>query len=460
MLAYLLQVHFRDIFPERLCHYIPLTATSASNPVSFETVWNNEFPRASFTDFLNQNKPSFLIFDEVQSMYTFSDNIFWKELKNAVDTVKYSNVKIICFAGYGSQSLATGSSTPIQFNKNNGVVFSMGLLQLNPDEIDEFCAKFVLQVGVEVSQVMKETLYRNTKGHIGFLHILLEGLKRCQSEKSWNAYLESFQLFKEVESSRSLAGFSSANLTDAQLAILRQIVIYGECRLTPSNDQIVSLLIRSGYIASNNDETCVFACPLISKCMQFILFSRPSLNRAISDLKSFVLASFRNFRQSQLANTLSRNVDTKVSEKFWQSEFYYASTVELPAGTYVSSEVGSSFKDIQGIIDFVIDTELNWGVEFLIETNNADEHLARFQSFGIYASANFSDYLVIEFIKKDDKWLGEYFRAEATNARIKRTKYCRSSNLWIVFYEPDFSLLYVFLPDDNTNTKPLKIQLK
>jgi len=366
-------------------------------------------------------------------------------------------MKIICFAGYGSQSLATGRSTPIQ---NNGVVFSMDLLQLNPDEIGEFCDKFSLHVGVEVSQVMKETLYRNTKGHIGFLHILLEGLKRCQSEESWNAYLESFGLFKEVVSSRSLAGFSSTNLTDAQLEILRRIVIYGECRLTPNNDVIVSLLIRSGYITSNNDETCVFACPLISRCMQFLLFSHPSLNRTVSDLKSFVLASFYNFRRSQLANTQSLNLDGLVCEKFWQSEFYYASTRELPADTYVSSEVGSNFKNIKGIIDFVIDTKLNWGVEFLIETNNADEHLVRFQTFGIYASAKFSDYLVVEFKKKDTKWQTQYFSKEAENARTKRAGYCRSPNLWIVFYEPDFSFLYVFLPEDKTNSNPRKIQLK
>jgi len=178
-----------------------------------------------------------------------------------------------------------------------------------------------------------------------------------------------------------LAGFSSLKMTDEQLHILSDITHYGVYRSIPQKHDPLQTLVKCGYITTQDDQVYTFACPLIASFVQFFLYSRFSLKSQPTSLRDFILSSLPNFRQSMLQNTKSKNVDMKVSEKFWQSEFYYASTKELPYGTFISSEVGYLL-NIYGTVDFLIDDNLNWAVEFLIETNSPSEHLQRFNLKG------------------------------------------------------------------------------
>jgi hypothetical protein len=102
---------------------------------------------------------------------------------------------------------------------------------------------------------------------------------------------------------------------------------------------------------------------------------------------------------------------------------------ELPYGTFISSEVGSLL-NICGAVDFLIDDNLNWAVEFLIETNSPSEHLQRFNlKGGKYSPSKFKDYLVIEFREK-----------------VLDNPLPTSSNehYWVIYYEPDFSKFHVY----------------
>ena len=63
-------------------------------------------------------------------------------MKSLIDGFTTSNVKIICFAGYGSTDLGSDISTPINFNANNGTIASPDLLLLSPQEMTEFAEGF------------------------------------------------------------------------------------------------------------------------------------------------------------------------------------------------------------------------------------------------------------------------------------------------------------------------------
>jgi hypothetical protein len=172
---------------------------------------------------------------------------------------------------------------------------------------------------------MKHILSQQTAGHIGLLHILLEALKKYGLEENWRWYLNSQSLYSDVLNSRCLAGFSSLKMTDEQLHILSDITHYGVYRSIPQKHDPLQTLVKCGYITTQDDQVYTFACPLIASFVQFFLYSRFSLKSQPTSLRDFLLSSLPNFRQSMLQNTKSKNVDMKVSEKFWQSEFYYAS---------------------------------------------------------------------------------------------------------------------------------------
>ena len=182
----------------------------------------------------------------------------------------------------------------------------------------------------------------------------------------------------------------------------------------------------------------------------FVNKSRPE-TQLITSLPEFCLASLRQMRAPLLKNTLNRLASGNVGEKMWQSEFYAASTTFLAQEIFVSSEVGTD--DRKGIIDFIIHDGFKWGVEFLVGGKNLGEHLHRFHSSGgIYSTLDLDAYLVVDFRPKPP-----YQTIEELSNVIASQQTWPGENFWVVFYEPDFSLMTVFC---EPNKRPLFLALQ
>lgn len=112
------------------------------------------------------------------------------------------------------------------------------------------------------------------------------------------------------------------------------------------------------------------------------------------------------FDASQLCASLTRSADDPsmpVWEAQWQSTFYAATVGLLPPGTVISPEVGKIF-DADGRVDFIIDSNLCWGVELTRNGSRLNAHLARFEPGGIYhglvAKGKVKDWVVLDFCLK------------------------------------------------------------
>lgn len=159
------------------------------------------------------------IFDEVQTLEKHDGSYFWKVLKDAIDTTGRENVKILCLAGYGSRSLRTTCSAPIQFFSGN--------------EFISLCDNVTAVTNITLSDTVRGVLWKNTKA----LRTLLTSV-------------DGYQLVTE---SRTLAGLRSFALEQATRV------------RTTNQDQTVSELVRAGYITNAEVKSYVmFSCPLIA----------------------------------------------------------------------------------------------------------------------------------------------------------------------------------------------------
>lgn len=110
----------------------------------------------------------------------------------------------------------------------------------------------------------------------------------------------------------------------------------------------------------------------------------------------------RSFLQPDvLRDTLSRLAAGTPREDVWQKEFYRVATSQLPTTCNLSAEVSHVFGDEGGgkrSIDFYVDGELQWMIEFLVEGRDLNEHVARFDlQRGRYRRIRRKDWLVVDF---------------------------------------------------------------
>lgn len=103
-----------------------------------------------------------------------------------------------------------------------------------------------------------------------------------------------------------------------------------------------------------------------------------------------------------MKDSLSRLVSGQPSEDLWQKEFYRAASSLIPPTHNLSAEVSRVFgEDVphrRGEVDFYVDEQLQWMVEFLVGGRDLLEHLHRFDRVrGRYRHIPCRDWLVVDF---------------------------------------------------------------
>jgi hypothetical protein len=307
-------------------------------------------------------------------------------------------------------------------------------------------------------QEFQELLFRRTNGHRGLLHLLLSVLEKKQG-KLFRNYLDSFNMHMDVMNSRCLTGFKSNNLTTKEQFLLLQVIQSTSNTARIPEDGSHVPCVKAGYLTTIDDKHVIFACPMIQSSVQYALctMDRPTNIKKPNNLKEFVLGGLKMMRKKQFQNTPSTNKQKtefeplKVSEKFWQSEFYYGASRVLPDEIFLSSEVGSAL-GITGFIDFVVDSELLWGIEFLLEFNDRKGHIGRFDvQGGSYSDADLNDWLVVEFQQKSKQ--DKKLKIEDKNQTINKKDL---KHFWIVKCDEDFEDFEVIFPDGQSENFQLQ----
>jgi len=170
----------------------------------------------------------------------------------------------------------------------------------------------------------------------------------------------------------------------------------------------------------------------------------------VADLMHYFLSSLMS---KWMKNTMSIYVADKISilEAMWQKEFYRIASQKLSSSSTINVEVThgnidqQAFK-INGKIDFYIDGQRQWAIEFLIRgdkekegLSDAQEHANRFQNK--YKSLPRKEYLLVDFRPSKIVYVDflEYNNnnniAKEQPKLVPKRKFL--PNYWIVVYDTD-----------------------
>jgi hypothetical protein len=160
-------------------------------------------------------------------------------------------------------------------------------------------------------------------------------------------------------------------------------------------------LLDLGLFVTVDENAFQFASPLIRRIVFNQLYcslSRPS--EAPQNLIEFVMQSLRLLSSDVLERTLATLTSGAPREDVWQKEFYRVASSLLPTSNILSAEVGRIFgtgSDDLKSVDFYVDHNLKWMVEFVAEGSDLKGHLDRFDTNGRYRNIPRNDWLIVDF---------------------------------------------------------------
>jgi len=371
----------------------------------------DEFQVLYCTDFneaLNEYRDSFN--EELLRTFANDNDSFWKILKNWAQS---TNHFVICFSGYGSWKRASKFTTPSGFGN-----ITSQYAYYTEEEFDSLCDNFIKRSSFEnlrrdniFPQALKEDILTLTNYHVGFTSCILGCLNinfhKLPDENSMRRFLHSREMYQFLSMQRTVPNWNALS-PDEQSAV--------KCIWRLENDMITSdpnyeRLIRRGWIKWDDSHKIVsLHCPLYK---QLLLMAMDIQVRSATDNYSKLTTFMDHFLEripgGLLKQTLSvsiKDVDT-ILESYWQSEFYHIGTSLLSQSSSISVEVQKAQNlRLPGKIDFYIDDEKQWAVEFLIDgqlastsvkdLSRAEEHVGRLTPGGKYSGIG-KEWLVVDF---------------------------------------------------------------
>jgi hypothetical protein len=355
------------------------------------------------------------------------------------------NIKLLCFSSYCSNKIGSLLSSP---SEEFGVKLSK-FGKFSPWEIDELFEDFISRTRISFIRTsksfpasIKELIVKLTDGHIGYLSAILHEINSvpliCTDEKSLARYIHSQALYRVLCGKRPPVDIST--LTKEKQEAMKVLWRKGTDSLDSS--QFYDEFIRRGFIAIDDNNVVKLFCPLAKQLMlmDLCLPIRP-LKDNYNTLPEFFHAFLSSLDSAIFKSSLSINSEGRILESLWQEEFYRLSCSLLSTTTLINVEVqyvkGSN---LGGKVDFYINGDREWALEFLIcgNTNNTNksskqeyhtagaEHLSRFNETGKYHPLHPKDYLVVDFRPQSVPTLDDHISQGQT------TVY---NNYWLVRYD-------------------------
>lgn len=447
--------------------------------------------KSTSTDFFlkcqtNSNQTFYLIIDEAQFLYKNCQSFL-----SSMKASQKSNLKIICFAGYGINSPNTSISTPIEFVASK----SVRRLNFSQNEFNEFLKNYneskfgiVAPINGKIAECIKDM----TGGHTGLLKRALDTIYikfakelNFSDEDIYN-YILSRAFIQELSNSRALPK-NLQSINENSKKIINTVLIADKI-IIKSNENLEDYhrLVLSGLLSTYDGTTYEFSSPFIRK-MYLEYYVRAAYSSQISlrnlSLEHFIYRFLSYMRRNFLFKTSIFKKGRPILERLWQHEVYCAIShiigkmislnVEVPPfdcqftkkQNYLSenkiedvnelSFEQQIFMDIfnnddlqkimdfdasespievvhktayEGFLDFFINGNYRWGLELTREGDGIETHLNRFLlPDGQYSKMNIKDYMLIDFRKCKPM-----------------DKYLENNHYMAVQYEKDFKFLLAY----------------
>jgi len=232
-------------------------------------------------------------------------------------------------------------------------------------------------------------------------------------------------------------------MTKEQLDIVKHLLnhaVYHYIIMSPPID-IISLAKYGAIVATDDtDSSFKFPAPAVAYCAA-IAFSQ-QIPRPVTDqlqtIWQLLQITLRNFNPSTIKASLnaSAGADGHPLEVMWCMEFYRCASTCVSKDTFISPSARATGVDNKdGWVDFVVNTNKWWLIEFVREDNDVTGHIQRFQRGGNYYSMLTS--------KNNGQWAVVNFR-HSNPTQVH-------PNLYSVVYNSDLSYFTIF----NNSTNPI-----
>jgi hypothetical protein len=421
------------------------------------------------------SKKCVLICDEAQLLYNKIPTSIWESIKRGLP----SNVRIMLFSFYGESSTNPLDSTPYEFSRDQK--FGLNDLLLTGDQIKEFlCLSELVDLNnaidepedanADSSQFNEAKLANSegevdpleeicraitvaTRGHVGLIAIMKDELFHQKkqvaqvgghfSASSVLAYLMSHHLRVAIGNSRCIAAESIISLSDT----VRDELLDLACSEDEANVEVFyepvnhSNLVKSGILLVDDNGFVKFTMPIIksvflSQLRSLTLTSLPRMQYNMpTTVSEFVIDCLKHFSKDNLVNSVSISIGKRrgLIESKFQMEFYAVARRLLKSHLKIDPDVGSHFGGALAV-DFYINGNTRWAIEFLVNSDRLNEHIGRFKLGGKYHKViPFLQYIVVDFVAG----------LQGAETFLKG-KYASSENYMRVFYSLDFESWIVF----------------
>eukprot|EP01105_Mastigella_eilhardi_P026797 TRINITY_DN78_c0_g3_i3.p1 TRINITY_DN78_c0_g3~~TRINITY_DN78_c0_g3_i3.p1 ORF type:complete len:399 (+),score=71.54 TRINITY_DN78_c0_g3_i3:636-1832(+) len=334
-----------------------------------------------------------LVVDEVQMLYGEPTRPLWIAVKfmqqccrNQQSTLDFS---AILFGTHGVGVLP--AATPLTFDPLNSLN-----LQFSPPRLGQDTAL---------------ALARFTGHHVGLTRTVLEVLRdefKSKPEASQGEIIATIlgeRVADAIASTRCFIRFEM--MQDAQASaskrLIEQVLRVSTLRASqqfpmpdsnaPDSGTVWFLVSRGVFAVDHSRKHFYFSSPALARCYYSRFFCTSRALTMPADIDALLKQTLTKIPVYELKNSLGCNVDTELSERTWQMQFFSKLTESLPAKCCVSPDVGALF-GTSGKLDFYINGTTRWALELLINGKGIKEHFERFSQ--LYSAIPRKDFRLVD----------------------------------------------------------------
>lgn len=365
-------------------------------------------------------RPVYVLIDEAQIFYQLDNSqLFWTTIKSCIENgFGPYQIRFVLFSCYGSKPKMGGMATPVGFPDN--YVLGIRFLQLTAYETQEIFKRYNEVVGSQLSidARTQSQIYQICGGLVGFMrrtiYLLHQHLYKRLRE---DVPLEDQTCFNFLQSKDYHVGmscvrfFPEMDYTPEERQFFQNILLHQSVHQDVMQSNTVQNCMKYGIVVFDSTQMqLTFPAPIVRQIMaRRILRSAAYYTSSdvcsTTDLKSagivhFVIIALQYVHPSVLLHEYSRGKDNRPFERIWQMEFYRAASRILDSSHFIHVDFDDlKNSDHQKYLDFYVNHDMCWALEFLREGIDIPGHVQRFQPQGLYGSILhlIRDYLVLDF---------------------------------------------------------------
>lgn len=338
-----------------------------------------------------------VLLDDCQNVY--NNKKFWYDIVKDITFRNNSRVRFVVSATY----LLRGVDSPVELQSIPAKITHQDML-LSFDESVSYINYLNFRY-VEYNNLINAIVLQ-CGGLIAALHIVTDLIMSnsknfTPSEDNLIKFFLSTQILPSMERCFG-SGYDEvpAKFKD----IICQLLHHSVRNTNPG--EYVKLLETAGVIIQDSNNSYTFSSTISKRYFCNIYYP----NRAESNPETLV-GLIKRAIGSMSANDLRNCVqsDDFPKEAVFQHLLMCGLTKNLKSDVIVQPELSKLIDpityqhiNIQGEIDFYINSNLQWGIELLVQGSKITEHLSRFASSGKYYNLNCNDYYVVDFRGNQD----------------------------------------------------------